>query len=199
MKPVIICVLLALWALKPNAQIAGSKEEISPLKVGDYLPEAVLVDLNNEKVSLHSVLQQKPAVVVFYRGGWCPYCNTQLASLAEAESAILESGYQIIAISPDDNRNLRPTMEKDSIHYQIFSDPGGELIQKAGIAYRINDFSQLTISVRTRGETTEILPVPTVMIVDTQGKILFEYLNMDIKKRLSTETLVDVLNSLSLQ
>ena len=43
----------------------------------------------------------KKTVLVVYRGGWCPYCNSQLSDLQDIENQILQLGYQIIAVSPD--------------------------------------------------------------------------------------------------
>jgi hypothetical protein len=47
-----------------------------------------------------------------------------------------------------------------------------------------------------KGETSEIIPVPTVMILDEKSKILFEYINPNYKERISGEMLLVVLKSL---
>ena len=75
-----------------NAQIPQNAEDISPLLIGETLPEASLLDENGESVNLHEEIAKKKTVLVFYRGGWCPYCNMQLAGLAESEAAILGLG-----------------------------------------------------------------------------------------------------------
>jgi peroxiredoxin len=45
------------------------------VKVGHKAPEFSLPDQLGDTVTLTSVLQRGPAVVVFYRGEWCPYCD----------------------------------------------------------------------------------------------------------------------------
>jgi peroxiredoxin len=49
----------------------------------------------------------QPAILVFYRGGWCPYCNLQLSELRLVESEAKALGYRMIAISPDRPRPKR--------------------------------------------------------------------------------------------
>lgn len=197
-KMFFLFVISGLFPLLVHSQIADKKEDISPLLVGESLPNEKLIDLKNEPVELYSILKKKPTVLVFYRGGWCPYCNAQLSGLAKAEQEILKLGYQIVAISPEDYKNLQPTINKDSIHYQVYSDPGGNLIQKTGLAYKTRDVSKFFISPRTKGDVSDLLPVPTVMVVNTKGEILFEYINVNISERLSPEMLVAVLRTIKL-
>jgi peroxiredoxin len=187
---------LFLSPLMNYGQIADQATDICPLLTGEELPEERLVDLNNQPVRLYSVIREKPTVLVFYRGGWCPYCNAQLSGLAQAEEEILKSGYQIVAISPENYQNLVPTISKDKIQYKVFSDPEGILIQKVGLAYRTAELSKIFISPRTEGKVSQILPVPAVMIVNTHGVILFEYINADYTKRLSVKLLLAVIENL---
>jgi peroxiredoxin len=195
-KSILFVMFLGLVSIIAQAQIADKPEDISPLLVGESLPNETLVNLNNEPIELYSVLKVKPTVLVFYRGGWCPYCNAQLSALAQSESEILKLGYQIVAISPEDYQNLQPTIAKDSIRYQVYSDPNGILIQKMGLAYKTKDVSKFFISPRTKGDVSELLPVPAVMIVNTKGEILFEYINVNISMRLSPDLLLAVLNNI---
>src|ERR1700730_13916515 len=50
----------------------------SAIGLGDQVPDFQLPNPEGRTVSLYDLLQAGPAVVTFYRGGWCPYCNIQL-------------------------------------------------------------------------------------------------------------------------
>ena len=177
--------------------IPKNAEDISPLLIGETLPDADLQDDEGRTIKLSEVLANKPSVVVFYRGGWCPYCNLQLSGLVQIEKDILDLGYQIIAISPDDYQNLKNTEEKDSINYQLYSDPNAKLIQDIGIAFQTPIMVKGYIATKNmKGKTSEILPVPTVLVVDQDGKILFEYINPNYKERISSEMLLAVLKTI---
>lgn len=184
-------------AQSTNAQIPDKAENISPLLIGEILPIATLQDGDGKMISLQTILNEKPAVLVFYRGGWCPYCNLQLSGLVKIEQDILDLGYQIVAISPDDYQNLQSTEEKDSIRYGLYSDKDGKLIQDMGIAFQTPTMIKTYMATKgQKGKTSDVLPVPTVMIVDTKGKIIFEFINPNYKERISGEMLLAVLKTL---
>ena len=48
------------------------------IKAGDVLEPFTRDDATNTPVSLDQIVESGPAVIVFYRGGWCPYCNLAL-------------------------------------------------------------------------------------------------------------------------
>ena len=190
----VIFTLLSVFFV--NAQIPDKPEDISPLLIGEKLPDIVLLDNQGDSTNIKTQISSKKTVLVFYRGGWCPYCNIQLSGLAESEEEIVKLGYQIMAVSPDDYRNLKPTIGKGNIKYQVFSDPKGKYIQEMGIAFSTSQKTENYISKKTIGNTTETLPVPSVFVIDTNGEILFEYICPNYKKRISSEFLLAVLENL---
>ena len=172
-------------------------EDISPILIGEKLPNANFQNVEGKSVQLRTLLEEKPTVLVFYRGGWCPYCNVQLSGLVEIEQDILELGYQILAISPDDFKNLQSTIENNSTKYKLLSDPNGEFIQEIGIAFKTSSsLKEYIIGKGQKGETSSVMPVPTVIIVDKKGVIKFEYINPNYKERISGDMLLSVLKTL---
>ncbi|MEP6647087.1 MAG: peroxiredoxin-like family protein [Saprospiraceae bacterium] len=194
---IFLAVICFFGVTKSNAQIPDKAENISPMLIGEILPSGSLQDSDGKIIDMSSILKSKPSVLVFYRGGWCPYCNLQLSGLVKIEKEILDLGYQIVAISPEDYQNLKTTEEKDSIKYSLYSDKDGKFIQDIGIAFqtptRVKDY--ITTSGQ-KGKTADVLPVPTVMIVDKGGKILFEYINPNYKERISSDMIMAVLKTL---
>lgn len=179
-----------------KAQVPMNAEDISPLLIGEQIPEANLLNINGKEVKIIDIIKEKPTVLVFYRGGWCPYCNTQLSGLAESEKEILELGFQIVAISPDHYESLKPTVDKGEFNYNIYSDSSSRLIQAIGIGFETPEKAKGYIFKKTNKEATDVLPVPAVFILDTKGKILFEYINPDYSTRLSSELLLANLKAL---
>ena len=197
MKKVLLIFLVALCTVA-NAQTAipKSANDIAPLLIGEKVPGITLKTAENTTVKISDLLQKKKTVLVFYRGGWCPYCNLHLQALAEAEKQILDLGYQIIAISPDSPENLKITEEKDKVKYTLLSDSKGELIKAMGIAYEAPENYKSVINVHSKGINTSLLPVPSVFILNTEADILFEYIAPDFKHRITTDLLVSVLKAL---
>ncbi len=176
---------------------AKSAAEAKPLKVGVMAPKVSLQNIEGKRVSLKSILDGKPTVLVFYRGGWCPFCNTHLSDLAKVEGDLKQLGYQLIAITPDKPEEMRKTVEKRHLSYQLFSDTKADALKKFGVAFRVDD--QTFTMYRDRfhidmegatGETHHILPVPSVFILDRKGQIVFVHSNPDYKVRLKGDDVV---------
>ena len=197
-KTILALLFLIFYSPSISAQTAPLKaEDISPLLIGEKLPAAQLLNSDGKAVELYSLLAAKPTVLVFYRGGWCPYCNAQLSGLVDIEQQILDLGYQIVAISPDDYRNLKNTEEKDKVNYQLLSDKNGAFIKEIGIAFETPSAIKGYVATQgQKGETPTVLPVPTVLITNTKGEIVFEYINPNYKQRISGEMLLAVLKTI---
>ena len=197
MKKILLLILLILTGCSNNSSIPLIAEDISPILIGETLPNASFQNAEGKFVQLKALLEEKPTVLVFYRGGWCPYCNVQLSGLVEIEKDILELGYQIVAISPDDYKNLQSTIENNSTKYKLLSDPNGKFIQEIGIAFKTSSsLKEYIIGKGQKGETSSVMPAPTLMIVDKKGVIKFEYINPNYKERISGEMLLSVLKTI---
>ena len=55
---------------------------------------------------------------------------------SEAKEEILNLGYQIIAISTDSPAELKKSVEKNELSYDLYSDSEGKLITEMGIAFQ---------------------------------------------------------------
>lgn len=194
-RKIVIFTLLVI-SLSASAQVAGSAEKISPLLIGEIIPDLLVRAPDGSEHSMLTILSQKPTVILFYRGGWCPYCNAHLSEIRKAESEIIKSGYQIIAISPDSPDNLVVTSEKDELNYLLYSDSGGALIKALGIAFEAPERNVEKLLRYSDGANTGMLLVPSVFVTDPKGVILFEYINPNYKTRMSAPLLIAVLQNL---
>ncbi|RKS89715.1 peroxiredoxin [Flavobacterium limicola] len=197
MKKIIYLVLFAI-GLSVHAQndLPKQASEITPLLIGEKIPNVTLKSVENTDVNVLELIRKKRTVLVFYRGGWCPYCNVHLAALAEAEKELLDLGYQIIAISPDAPKSLKVTDEKEKLNYLLLSDSIGELAKAVGIAFEAPENYKPLITKGSDGMNTSFLPVPAVFILNTNGEIEFEHITPNFKNRISNDLLVAVAKSL---
>jgi peroxiredoxin len=190
--------LLMAIALQIRAQsIPDSSEKVAPLLVGAPIPAIVFRKLDESPFDLRKAAAEKPMIIIFYRGGWCPFCNVHLGQLQKIQSDLIKLGYQLIAVSPDRPEKLRSTAEKQNLHYTLVSDSEAEGMKGFGIAFRVNDQTfdryknELEIDLENySGSKHHILPAPAVFIVGKNGKILFQYVNPDFKVRLHPEILL---------
>ncbi|SFD93927.1 peroxiredoxin-like family protein [Thermophagus xiamenensis] len=179
-----------------NAQLPEKAEDISPLLNGETVPNAMLTSPDGKKFQLKEIVGQKPTVLLFYRGGWCPFCNAHLLEIQGVQNQVVNLGYQIIAISPDSPQNLIATDEKQDLAYSLYSDAEGKLIKAMGLAFKAPERYSGMLLEKSGGLNPGFLPVPAVFVLDTSGKILFEYINPDYKTRLKADMLMAVLKSI---
>ena len=158
--------------------------------------------MDGKDVALASVLGGKPTVLIFYRGGWCPYCNRHLADLMKVEKDLVAKGYQLIGISPDTAEELNKSMEKEKLAYKLYSDSSADAMKKFGIAFKVEDElvakykNDYKIDLeKASGQTHHILPVPSVFVVDPSGKIIYAYSNPDYRVRLKGEEVLEAVES----
>jgi peroxiredoxin len=171
-------------------------EDVRPLNEGERAPSATLSRPDGQPVTLSAAYSTKPSILIFYRGGWCPYCNTHLGQIAKAEADLVQLGYQVLAISPDQPEALRASVDKGGYTYQLLSDSDMVLTRAFGLAFRVDDptvekYRGFGIDLdKASGRNHHLLPVPAVYIVDTQGVIRFAHWDADYKKRLEPADLI---------
>lgn len=170
--------------------------EISPLLVGERIPAAKLRDTDSREVVLTDLITEKQTILIFYRGGWCPYCNLHLRDLQSIEGEVIQAGYQIIAISPDTPKKLKESMDKSGLTYKLVSDSQAEAIRQFGIAYKAPEQYGKVLSDASANQNPDVLPVPSVFVLNRQGEIIFEYINPDFKKRVPGDLLLSALKAL---
>lgn len=161
-------------------------EDISPLLVGENIPQAVLTDAAGKPFDLNAAVTAKPTILVFYRGGWCPYCSRQLAGLQEIEHDLTSMGYQVLAVSTDSPDNLKQTGIKQKLTYTLLSDADLSLAKQFGIAFKSPENYDRFLPQASGGKNTDkLLPVPSIYVLNRKGNIRFEYINPNFTQRLS--------------
>jgi peroxiredoxin len=189
-------VVFTLFTTNTQSQAVEKAEDICPILVGDTIPSAILRSNEGKQVNLLDKVKEKPTVMVFYRGGWCPFCNVQLAGLAQIQKDVVALGYQIIAISPDEYAELKTTESKNKVNYTVLSDSAGIFIEKLGIGFKTPAKMRSYIENKNTTKASGIMPVPTVLVLNKMGTVLFEYLNPNYKERISGEMLLAVLKTI---
>jgi peroxiredoxin len=179
-----------------QADIPTSADAICPLLVGSKIPSMTLRTSDGGEFALNAALAQKPTVLIFYRGGWCPYCNIHLSRLQEVEPQLLQLGYQILAISADRPEKLYKSLGKKHLDYILLSDSSMECAQAFGIAFRVDDktidkYKRYNMDLEeASGQKHHLLPVPAAFIVGTDGVIKFKYVNPNYKVRVDPDVLL---------
>ncbi len=191
--------LLLILCCQSFGQLPEKAEDVSPLLTGEYFPDVEVTNREGQSISILEVIKEEPSVILFYRGGWCPYCNHHLADIGEIEEQIIQAGFQILAISPDGLEQLAKTGKKNQLNYRLLSDGSGALAKAIGIAFKAPDRYQNRLIDFSDGKNDGYLPVPAVFVVDKSGEILFEYINPNFRQRMSAKLLTAVLGAFEIE
>jgi peroxiredoxin len=188
--PVLALILLSSLCLPLRAaEFATSAESIRLPPAGIAAPDAALRELDGTPTHLSKVLGGKPTVLVFYRGGWCPYCNLQLSELRTLLPDLAGKGFQLVALSPDAPDQLAATLEKTDLGYRLVSDAQGEAMRALGIGFVVDAETRaqyLAYGIDLAGASGAdhgALPVPSVFVIDAKGILQFVYANPDYRTR----------------
>lgn len=191
---------LALLAFSPLAEALTPRPE--PIGLGDTVPDVTLRTIDGEELKLRELLAEQPAVLVFYRGGWCPYCVRHLAALAEIEDELKSSGHRLLAISPDRPEKLRAKAELAQSPFTLLSDSPAAAIRAFRIAFKVPDDlvakykGEYGIDLEADpGETHHLLPHPAVYVVEKDGLVRFAHVEPDYKKRLEPAKILAALKA----
>lgn len=190
---------LIFLSLTPGlrAELAPSPAAARPLAVGTSVPAALVQTVDGTELDLAAACADKPTLLIFYRGSWCPYCNRHLAALQEIEPQLLEMGYQILAVSPDQAEGLRAATAKNHLNYRLLSDRGMKAAAAFGVAFRVDaktveKYREYKIDLApVPGEPdARWLPVPAVYVIGRDGTVKFVHTDPDYKVRLSGEAVM---------
>lgn len=193
--PRLIGLLGLLVAVPVFAGIPDSPQQVEPLAVGVRAPPFAARTTQGALRTFEPDGYKKPTVVLFYRGGWCPYCNAQLSDLHLVEPKLRKHGFEIVFLSTDRPELLYTSLKATDIHYTLLSDSHLEAAQAFHVAYHVDDATLAKMREygadleATTGTKQHELPVPSVFIIDTSGIIRFVYSNPDYTIRLGADAL----------
>jgi peroxiredoxin len=171
--------------------LASAGAPTGTARPGDRMPDGELLDVAGAPTTLAETLAGRPAVIVFYRGGWCPYCNIALrAYQAQLVPALTERGIPLIAISPQTPDGSLSTQETKELTFTVLSDAGNQIGGQLGILTGPSEAAraaqmQLGLDLtKVNADGTTTLPMPTVIIVDADGVIRW----IDVHRDYTTRT-----------
>jgi peroxiredoxin len=178
----------------------GPKDAV---EVGDTVPEATLVTPDDAAVQLSAVLEHTPAVLVFYRGAWCPYCNIALRTYQrELLPELQQRGVKLVAISPQTPEGSEQSVTNGELEFTVLSDPGNTFIHELGIrtepsAEARKAHTELGFDVAdSNADGTGDIPFPTVLVIDAGRVVRFADVHVDYTTRTEVAEILKAVDAL---
>jgi peroxiredoxin len=211
MKLISIPVFLLISVLA-FAQSSSGQHGMDPgstpegLEVGDKAPDFTGTTASGELAPLDKFLDNGPVVLVFYRGYWCPHCTRYLSRYADSLAYLEQLGAQIIAVTPEEYRNVDRTVDATAAEFTVLSDPTEKIMGLYKVMFDVTDAYAARIA-RGKGSTLQEmhgtdkarLPVPATYIIrrDDQGvaRIIWRHFDYDYRTRASVADMIEAIRA----
>ena len=146
------------------------------LHPGDHFPPLTITPVDGVAVQLPDALAGHFAVVLFYRGSWCPYCNAQLRAFQRAFDKL---GVKVVALSVDDEQTTRDLISEHKLTFPVghsadaavihevtgaFVNPDPVHLQSTGFV--LDPSGNVVVSVYSSGAIGRLVPEDVVGLVN---------------------------------
>ncbi|MBQ0727682.1 MAG: redoxin domain-containing protein [Thalassolituus oleivorans] len=155
------------------------------LTVGKVLPNLEL--MNTEGALIKTNELNKPLLLIFYRGNWCPLCMAQIKEVATQYRELAEKGVEIMLISPQPQGHTASLAQRFDAPMSFLVDHDNAMAKRLGIAA----LNGLPAGLEALGYDSDTV-MPTVIMTDAHGKILFADLTDNYRVRPEPDVFLNV-------
>lgn len=158
-------------------------------KVGSFLPEFELEDTSKNKVYSKSFLGN-PTIMMFYRGNWCPLCMAQIKEVSSQYKDLEKRGVTMVLISPQPHHFSKSLAKKYNVNFRFLVDIDNKVAKQLEVFHK----NGLPLGMQMLGYKNDTV-MPTIVITDTKGKIIFADLTDNYRVRPEPETFFRILDA----
>ena len=157
----VLVVALALWTLRDKFRGKPVPDKLRP---GNSLPDFSAVDEEGGALQSSS-LRGSPAVLLFVRGSWCPFCSKQVADLTKFYKEITDSGARLILITPRPLETTRRVADLFEVEFEFWLDEALAVGKCLGLVHETG------VPGKYRDAYGDDTLWPTTLVVDADGII----------------------------
>jgi peroxiredoxin len=148
------------------------------LNPGDHFPPLTITTTGGQALTIPDTFTGDFAVVLFYRGSWCPYCNAQLRAFERASQALADAGIRVVALSVDDKETTTALVAKHQLTFPVgygadapavaaltgaFVNPEPVYLQSTGFV--LDPEGNVVVSVYSSGAIGRLVPEDVIGLV----------------------------------
>lgn len=170
---------------------------------GEVAPGFSLTDQNGVAVALADRLALGPVVLLFIRGGWCPFCTLSLRAWQQALPRLHDAGGDLLVISPQRTEVCGMVAERDLLAYSMLSDPGGAVSDRYGLTVDLPEIIRpLYLRLghdlpRINGTGTWRLPLSSTFVIATDGRVAMAHADARLRHRLEPDIAIQAVRRLA--
>jgi peroxiredoxin len=128
-----------------------------------------------------------PALMLFFRGNWCPLCMAQIKEIAGLYQQLEQMGVSVLLVSPQPEKHTQALAAKFDVNFSFLIDQKGAVAAQLGI-----DAKQGTPKgMEALGYESDTV-LPTAIAIDAQGKIIWTDQTDNYRVRPEPQMFIDV-------
>lgn len=192
----------AVYQAQADALAASDILETA-LRKGDQAPMFELPDAFGSPVRLADLLAQGPVVLSFYRGSWCPFCNLELRALQRELESAQAAGVTLVAVSPNQPDMSQELIEKHGLAFPVLSDHENRVAGQFNLVYvmvpeQVEYYRNHDRDIGAmNGTETWTLPVPATYVIDRDGTIAYDFVDLNHRVRAEPSEVIAIAASLA--
>jgi len=173
-------------------------------QAGSMAPAFRLRDYGGHRVSLQELNRTGPAIIHFYRGSWCTYCQNSLTDLTVSHDDIRAAGARVVAIAPPPSPKFLAAARAEAtrLPFPTLIDEGMKVAVAYGVAYTLP--AQLRAIYLERGYVPPrnsragewLVPITATYLIGTDGTIVLGAVDVDYRNPLHSQQLVTAVKSM---
>lgn len=165
----------------------GDRQPSMKLVVGTKLPHFTVRNVEGNLVN-SAQLTDKPAILIFYRGNWCPFCSAQIKELISRYKQLDALGVRVVFIAPQPHENTIGISKTYDAKFDFLTDEDNAAARALGIEHK----DGLPMGMQVLGYESDTV-MPTVIITGKDGKIVWTHETDNYRVRPEPDTFLQVL------
>ena len=193
--PIIVLLLAALLAaaiffLRSRTPRSTARPPNPVLRRGQPLPNFEVTTDSGDSIDVNTIVGT-PAVILFVRGNWCPFCNSQVENLIVHYKEIVDLGARLILVTPKPQKTTQRVAEFFDVDCEFWFDKDLIAARQLGLLHAS------AVPDGHRDEYGNDTVWPMALVIDSNGTIVYAEQSRTPAERPDAKTLLDELRRVS--
>jgi peroxiredoxin len=161
--------------------------------------------VSGQRVELSKLWGRRPLLLVFYRGGWCPFCNFQVRAFVKAHPRFERLGVGLAMVSVDAPKAASRSRVAHEVPFDLLSDSTLDAHHAFKVTQPIEQKKIDQLRARgldleaASGEKHHTVAIPSMFLIDRSGVVRFAHADRDYKVRPSMDALIERVEAVSIE
>ena len=178
----------------------GTLSEGLGIESGSHAPDATLNSIEDEPITLSDLWADQNVLLIFYRGGWCPYCNAQIRDISVKYSKFQDRSVLPVLVSVDEPDASALLTAAYDVPFPVMSDSDLDAHEAYNVVLHVSDEDYEARAARGvdmeafSGQDHHSMAVPSSFLIQQGGQLLWSHVDIDFRTRPSATQLLSVVD-----